>query len=341
MSGALAVAWLKADLALIHGEDADARREAMEAWKSKRVNAEWEEFALSVCSESAPWGEVVSALSEAGPMGVDRVVIVPQADHLLQKPKDLPAAVKGWLTNPPAGTHLLLVARNALSAGPGKPLGAKPFSDWVKEGRVLKVGLLEGDGIRDFVEQESARMGLRLEAGVAALVASRVGGHPGLLRRTLEVLDLLADDRRVNAALVAQATFRMAEQSAFAWSQAWQKGQVDRALEALRQALEDDPGGAPLLLLGQARREVERVCNLAESDGLRGAELLAAVGLGPRQDWLISGYQRVNDKLKSEGVRRLLARICEADRDIKGQAIGPIGTLTELTVGLCRAWSPR
>ena len=334
-------AWLKANLALIHGEDADARRQAVEAWKSSRVDPEWAEFALSICSESAPWGEVVSALSEAGPMGVPRVVIVPQADHLLQKPKDLPAAVKGWLTTPPPDTHLLLVARNLLSAGPGKPLGAKPFSDWVKEGRVLKVGVLEGDEIRGFVEREASTMGLMLDAGVAALVASRIGGNAGLLRRTLEVLDLLADDRRVSAALVAQATFRLAEQSAFVWSQAWQKGQVDRALEALRQALEDDPGGAPLLLLGQARREVERVCNLAEAGGLRGAELMAAVGLGSRQDWLLDGYQRVYTKLKTDGVRRLLARIGEADRDIKGQAIGPVSTLTDLTLGLCRAWGGR
>ena len=337
----LPAAWLKANLALIHGEDADARAQAVEAWKSLRVDPEWAEFALSICSENAPWGEVVSALSEAGPMGVPRVVIVPQADHLLQKPKDLPAAVKGWLTTPPPDTHLLLVARNILSAGSGKPLGAKPFADWAKEGRVLKVGALEGDEIRSFVEREASTMGLKLDAGVAALVASRIGGNAGLLRRTLEVLDLLADDHRVSAALVAQATFRLAEQSAFVWSQAWQKGQVDRALEALRQALEDDPGGAPLLLLGQARREVERVCNLAEAGGLRGAELMAAVGLGPRQDWLLEGCQRVYAKLKTDGARRLLARIGEADRDIKGQAIGPVSTLTDLTLSLCRAWGGR
>lgn len=334
-------AWLKANLALIHGEDSDARAQAVDAWKLTRVDPEWAEFALSICSESAPWGEVVSALSEAGPMGIPRVVIVPQADHLLQKPKDLPAAVKGWLTTPPPDTHLLLVARNALSAGPGKPLGTKPFSDWVKEGRVLKVGVLEGDEIRSFVEREATVMGLRLDAGVAALVASRIGGHAGLLRRTLEVLDLLADDHRVSAALVAQATFRLAEQSAFVWSQAWQKGQVEQALEALRQALDDDPGGAPLLLLGQARREVERVCNLAEAGSLRGADLTAAMGLGPRQAWLLEGYQRVYAKLKPEGTRRLLARIGEADRDIKGQAIGPVSTLTDLTLGLCRAWGGR
>lgn len=334
-------AWLEADLALIHGEDADARRQAVEAWKASRVDPDWAEFALSVCSENAPWGEVVSALSESGPMGVPRVVIVPQADHLLQKPKELPAEVKGWLTAPPPDTHLLLVARSALPAGPGKPLGSKPFSDWVKEGRVLKVGVLEGDEIRAFVEREAATMGLKLDAGVAALVAARIGGHAGLLRRTLEVLDLLADDHRVGPVLVAQATFRLAEQSAFAWSQAWQKGQVERALEALRQALDEDPGGAPLLLLGQARREVERVCNLAEAGGLRGADLTAAVGLGPRQDWLLEGYQRVLAKVKTDGARRLLARIGEADRDIKGQAIGPVSTLTDLTLGLCRAWGAR
>lgn len=334
-------AWLNSDLALVHGEDSDARREAVEAWKARRVDPEWAEFALSVCSESAPWGEVVSALCEAGPMGVARVVVVPQADHLLQKPKDLPPSVKGWLTTPPPGTQLLLVARAALSAGPGKPLGAKPFSDWVKAGRVLKVGVLEGEEITAFVEREAARLGLQLESGVAALIAARIGGHAGLLRRTLEVLDLLAENRQVNGVLVAQATFRLAEQSAFAWSQAWQKGQVEPSMQALRQAMEDDPGGAPLLLLSQARREVERVCNLAEAGDLQRPELLAALGLNPRQDWLLDGYRRVYEKLRASGVRRMQARIGEADRDLKGQTLSPVSTLVDLTVSLCRAWGGR
>ena len=42
--------WAKEPLALLHGDDADARKEAVEAWKSVHVDPEWAEFSLSVCS---------------------------------------------------------------------------------------------------------------------------------------------------------------------------------------------------------------------------------------------------------------------------------------------------
>ena len=68
-------------------------------------------------------------------------------------------------------------------------------------------------------------------------------GNPGVLRRCLEVLELLAEGRTVEADLVDKATFRLGEQNAFAWSRSWQTGSPAQALPVLRQALEDDPGG--------------------------------------------------------------------------------------------------
>ena len=53
------------------------------------------------------------------------------------------------------------------------------------------------------------------------------------------------------------------------------------------------PAAAPLMLLGQARREVERLCRLAEArrQGVKGGpELVAALGLSPRQAFLLDGY---------------------------------------------------
>ncbi len=334
--------WARQPLALLHGEDADGRREAVEAWKAVHVDPEWEAFSLSVCSENAPWAEVLNALSEAAPFGAVRVVVVPQADPLLAKPKDTPAALLRYLDHPIPDTRLLLVARTALSAASGKALGAKPWNAWAKAGRVLKVGTLEKEEIPAFIEAQARSLGLRLEGGVAALLASRVGGHPGILRRTLEVLDLMAEGRPVTAELVDGATFRMAEQNAFAWSQAWQKGQADRALLALRQAVEDDPGGAPLLLLGQARREVERLCRLLEAQaaGLGGSqELAAALGLTGFQVKFLGDYQRVLGRVKGAGVQKLLGLVNQTDRDLKGLALGSsAGPLAALTLDLCRAW---
>lgn len=335
-------AWAREPLALVHGEDADGRREAVEAWKAVHVDPEWAEFSLSVCSENAPWAEVVNALSEAAPFGASRVVIVPQADALLAKPKDTPAALLRWIEAPSPDLRLLLVARATLSAAPGKALGAKPWNAWAKAGRVLKVGALEGQEAVAFLETLARERGLRLDSGVAGQLAARLGGHPGVLRRTVELLDLMAGDQRVTPEMVDQATFRLAEQQAFAWSQAWQKGQVDRALLTLRQALEDDPGGAPLQLLGQARREVDRLCALLEAQarGLtRPAELTAALGLSPKQAFLLEGYQRVVGRVKAEGVKKLNALVVQTDRDLKGQALNSSPSpLTALTLDLCRAW---
>lgn len=338
-------AWLDSPYALVHGEDSEGRRNAVEAWKARHVDPEWAEFSLSVCSENGPWAEVSNALQEAAPLGAERVVIVPQADNLLAKPKELPRAIAGLLANPIPGTKLLLVSRTSLPAGPGRPMGSKPWSEWAKSGRVLKVGALEGAEAAQYVESEARSLRLVLDPGLASALVARVGGHPGILRRTLEVLDLLSEDHRVTAALLDLATFRLAEQGAFAWSTAWQKGDARAALAALRQAVEDDPGGAPLMLLGQARREVERLCALVEARSARlktQGDILEALGLSPRQGFLVEGYERALARLKPAGVQRLQALLSQTDRDLKGVALsGSSAPLVSLTLSLSWAFSAR
>jgi DNA polymerase III delta subunit len=337
-------AWLEARYALLHGEDSDGRMEAMAAWKAVHVDPEWEVFSFTVCAEGCPWAEVLNALQESAPLGADRVVLVPQADNLLERAKELPPAARRWLQENPAGSRLLLVARTALSAAPGKILSAKPFSEWNAQGRVLKVGALDEKDAAAWVERAAAGMGLRLDQGVAAAVAGRIGGNPGMLRRTLEVLDLVCAGGRVGLEQVDQATFRLGEQNLYAWTKAWQGGSVPQAIKAMRQFLEDDPSSSgPLILLGQARREVERLCRLAEARrrGLKGAaELAAALGLTPRQAFLLDGYARVLARIGAEGTARLLTLVNQTDLDLKGLALSRSPTpLLNLTTSLCRAWS--
>jgi DNA polymerase III delta subunit len=335
-------AWLDSPFALLHGEDSEGRKAAMEAWKAIHVDPEWEVFALTICAEGCPWAEVFNALSEGAPMGSDRVVVVPQADNLLEKAKELPPAVKQILQSPLPATKLLLVARGTLSAGPGKILGAKPFNEWAQQGRVLKVGALEEREAASFVEHLAGAMGLRLDMGVANRIAGRLGGNPGILTRTMEVLDLLSEDRKVSLDLVDRATFRLGEQSGFAWSKAWQGGQAGQALATLRMALEDDPSSAPLMLLGQARREVERLCRMADAraKGVRGGpEMALALGLSPKQAFLLDGYHRVLDRIHPEGALRLLHLVNQTDLDLKGQAVSrSMAPLLNLTIALTRAW---
>ena len=337
---ALPAAWLEHTFALVHGEDGDARRVAVESWKQKHVDPEWADFSLTVCSEGCPWPEVMAALQEASPLGAEaRTVIVPVADNLFARAKELPTSVRSMLEKPLSGVNLLLVAWNTLPAAPGKALGAKPWTDWTKAGRILKVGALEAAEIPGFIEAEARRLGLTLQGAAASLLAQRQGGHAGLLRRAMEVLDLLAEDRRVTEAMVDQVTFRLAEQKAFAWSGAWQKGDSAGALRALRSAMED--GDEPLMLLGQARREVDRLLRFAEAQaaGLKGSDLTAALGLSPKQAFLLEGYRGAVDKLKAKGVKALLRRLNQCERDLKGLALSRSeAPMLDLTLALCRAW---
>lgn len=333
-------AWAKQPFALVHGEDGDGRKAAVAAWKAAHVDPDWEDWSLTLCGEGCPWAEVQHALQESPPMGAQaRVVIVPAADNLFAKPKELPVAIRAWVEDPPADLRLLLVAWGALSAAPGKALGVKPWNDWIKAGRVLKTGVLEGDEIMAFLDAEAKRLGLELGPRPKELLVQRLGGHPGLLRRALEVLDLLCEDHKAGEAQVDQVTFRLADQKAFAWSSAWQKGDIGMSLATLRLALED--GEEPLMLLGQARREVDRVvrCAEAEARGSRGPELLSALGLSLRQAFLLEGYRTVAARLKGPKLQQLHAKVNQCERDLKGEALSRSETpLLDLTIGLARAW---
>lgn len=352
---AAATAWLDHPFALVHGEDGDGRREAVAAWKARHVDPEWADFSLTVCTEGCPWPEVLAAVQEAAPLGAEaRCVIVPAADNLFARAKELPGAIKAMLDKPPQGVKLLLVAWGTLSAAPGKALGGKPWTDWTKAGRVLKVGQIDHKEVPAFIEAKARELGLRLGPGGARMLQERLsnervmggrkkaeGAHPGILTRALEVLQLMADGAPVTETMIDQATFRMAGERAFAWKNAWTRGDAGGALRALRETLEDDPSGAPLQLLGQARGELTRVLDYldATAAGLQGPDLLDAIGFSPKQAFLLRDLETTARRLKGPGIQRAVRRVNQAERDLKGLALGKSqATLLDLTLFLSRTW---
>ena len=349
------IAWRDHAFALVHGEDGDGRREAVAAWKARHVDPDWADFSLTVCAEGCPWPEVLAAIQEAAPLGVEaRCVIVPAADNLFARAKELPGAIKAMLDKPPQGVKLLLVAWGTLSAAPGKALGAKPWTDWAKAGRILKVGQIDHKDVPAFIEAKARELGLRLGPGGARLLQERLsnervmggrrkaeGAHPGILTRALEVLQLMAEGAPVTEAMIDQATFRMAGERAFAWKNAWTRGDAGGALRALREVLEDDPSGAPLQLLGQARGELTRVLDYldATASGLQGPALLEAIGFSPKQAFLLKDLEAAARRLKGPGLQRAVRRVNQAERDLKGLALGKSqAALLDLTLFLSRTW---
>jgi DNA polymerase III delta subunit len=359
--------WLEQAFALVHGEDGDGRREAVEAWKRRQVDPEWADFSLTVCSEGCPWAEVLAALQEAAPLGAEaRTVIVPAADNLFsrrrggpkEKKQDLPEAVAALLQHPPQGVKLLLVAWSTVPGGPGNPLGAKPWTDWAKAGRILKVGHIDHRDVPAFIEARAAALGLRLGAGGVRLLAERLsnekvltdrsrkkkaeGGNPGIIQRTLEVIELMAEGRAITESIIDQATFRLAGERAYAWKNAWMKGDAPAALKALRESLEDDPDAASLMLLNQVRSELSRIFDYLEASGqgLKGAELLEAIGFSPKQAFLLNDLAATANRLRGKPLAAMVRRVNQAERDLKGTALGKGQTaLLDLTLYLCRTWA--
>ncbi|MDP1830912.1 MAG: DNA polymerase III subunit delta [Geothrix sp.] len=346
-------AWLEQPFALVHGEDGDGRREAVEAWKRKHVDPEWADFTLTVCSEGCPWPEVIAALQEAAPLGAEaRAVILPAADNLFSKRRgaakdkkqDLPEPVAALLQHPPQGVKLLIVAWNTIPAGPGNPLGSKPWTDWAKAGRILKVGALEPAEIGGFLQEEARRFGLQLQPEAAEMLKERLGGNVGIIKRAMEVFDLASERRVVSPALVEVMTYRMTDQRVFAWSEAWQKGQLAQALKILKECQEDDFEKSSLMLVGQAARELGRVAALAQAMAFgvkKESELAQAVQLPPNQAWLLGRtYLPTATRMGLTRARDLFRQVVQCERDIKGTALSKSPTpLADLTVRLCREWN--
>jgi len=336
--------WLDANYALLHGEDSDGRRTAIEAWKTRHVDSDWGVFSFTICNEYCSWSEIVSALRESAPMGADRVVMAPHVDNLFEKGKKLPEEVKHLFAHYIAGTRLLLVSCSSISSASGSILNSKPFSDWNKCGAVLRVNELDDKEVVSWVDRVAKDMNLQLSVGVASRIADQLGNNPGILRRALEFLELSCESKIVTVDYVDKAILRIGEQSAFAWMKAWQSGSVYMGLKSMRQALEDDPSdGRRLMLVGQARREIERLCRLSDAIILGVKDrtaLLLSLGLSNRQEFLLNGYSRVLAKIGNDGVMWLLKLINQTELDVKGQSIsGCSTTLMNLTVALCRTWA--
>lgn len=332
--------WAEHTFALIHGEDADERQRLIANWKAKHVDTTWGEFGLRVCSEQATWADIFQALNEPPPMGADTVaVIAPSLGDLLLK-KEIPEAMARLLQNPPTHQRFLGVAFGTITEAKGRGLGRAPWTQWIKQGRVHKVGELAPKDAPGFAQQLAQTLGLKLPFDAAQFLIQQVGPHPALIRRTLEVLDLVCTSRTVSMVEVQHVTFRLEAQSGFAWSKAWKSGHLSAALEALQKSFDDKE--EPVKLLGQARLEVERVARYLEAQEQRIApqDLPDFLGLSPRQAFLIEDIRRVGTRLRLQDVQSLLHKLSQCDRDIKGLALAGARTpLLDLTIALSRAWA--
>lgn len=339
--------WLKFNYVILHGNDYGDRLEIIRRWKSTHVNPDWDFFSLTECRENCSWSEVLDALQTAAPIMMERTVIVPKADNLFAKDAKMPEEIKKILQVPIENTKLLLVLSNSLDNSQGIALNNNIFNTWQQEGRIFKTDNLDirnNANITAWIEKCASKINLKLDIGVANMLAKQIGNNTGMLRRALEILDLICIDHFADISKVESAIFYLDENDIFAWTKAWKSGSIHISLKILQKALfEYSINERYLIFLSQARREIEYLCNIVEMQQLGIKEknaLMKASGLSIRQEFLLQTYIRVANRIGLIGAHHLLKLINQIEQDIKGCAVIRSTTpLMYLTIVLCRAWS--
>lgn len=190
--------------------------------------------------------------------------------------------VLDYLQSPSPTTALVL-------AGTGWPKVVKGGRAWaqVLPKSVAAVGRVVSFDARSldpeaFVLDVAARSGARLGREAARRLVAVVGKDLGRLALELEKVALFADaDAEITPADVDAACSALAEEAAWALSNAVQAGDAERALSTLARAL--DEGAAPEALFHQVSRPTRVVLRIAEGlrRGVQPERMQRELGLPP------------------------------------------------------------
>ncbi len=237
-------------------------------------------------------------------------------------------ALTAYAEAPPPDTLLLVTAPRLDRAA--------QRSAWYRAleaaGVVVQVWPVERARLPGWIRQEAARLGLRLDAEAARLLAERAEGNLLAAAQELEKIRLLHGEGAVDARAVLEAvsdSARYGPQDLADAALAGEAARVARILAGLRAE-----GEAPALVLWVLAREARTLAAMAAEGGRAPEALAAAHGVWERRRPLVAGALR---RLGRAGARAALAQAARADRVVKGAERGePWGELLELALLLAR-----
>ncbi len=173
-----------------------------------------------------------------------------------------------------------------------------------------------------FVRDEARRQGLRLEPGVAELLAERVGARLLMLRNELAKAALTAgEDGRVTRAQVAAATGDVAEEPIWDLTDAIGEGRAADALSVLSKLLRS--GAPPVVVLGSVANHFRKLARLRDGGRVAG------------HPFAIRKLEKQVSRYGSDQLLGCLRSIYETDAALKGQgALPPVLALERLVLNL-------
>jgi DNA polymerase-3 subunit delta len=199
-----------------------------------------------------------------------------------------------------------------------------------KHGLWIPIWPVETAALPAWLRARAQQLQVDMEPAAAQLIADRVEGNLLAAKQELEKLCLLADGDPISADLVLRSVGDSARYDVFQLAEAAAAGDAARALRVLL-GLKNE-GVEPTLILWALVRELRGLWQARERDRLRSAVR------GSGWNLAATPSRHALSRLKKLPLARLLVEASNADKIIKGLAIGDAwSALTGLTSGLAGA----
>ncbi len=179
-----------------------------------------------------------------------------------------------------------------------------------------------------FVVSEARRHGGTIEREAATALVESIGHDLRALAAAAHQLTHDFPGTRIGESTVKQYFGGRAEAKSFAVADAAINGQVRRALEELRWALET--GTAPVLVTSAFAGSLRGLARYAGADRRMGDNALAgAIGVPP---WKLRTIRDQARSWSEDGLARAIGAVARADAEVKGAAGDPSYTLERLVL---------
>ncbi|MFH1084761.1 MAG: DNA polymerase III subunit delta, partial [Chloroflexota bacterium] len=222
-------------------------------------------------------------------------------------------ALAAYLPHLPPTTRLVFVERKAVERShPILKLAAQQAEGYVREFSTPDAGAVQG-----WIVKRATGKGVTITREVAARLATSVGSDLRLLDAELEKLAAYAGyTGRIEAEAVGQLVSAAQEANIFSLVDALGMRNRVEALRELQRLVAD--GANELYLLTMLARQIRLLIaakDLAEAQGLRGAELLK--GLGTTHRFLADKLVRQAQQFGADELVRLMEELLRIDQEIK------------------------
>jgi DNA polymerase-3 subunit delta len=299
-----------APLYLLHGKERFLVDRGVDLLRQRVLDPRTRDFNYDLMlGKEATAARILGAARTLPMMAKRRLVLVRDIDEL--KADELNGLLP-YIERPAPETCLVLTGEKI-------DLRIKLFTSFKKHGVLIKLEPLKEWQLGSFLVEEAKGRGVRLEAGVAQLLADEIGAELGPLVDALERLATFVGDRRVVSVADVEAVVATTRQrSIFELCDAVGRGERVRSLQILGALLRDrEPGVKILALLARQIRQLWTAQRL-RSDGLSSQELAQQIGVPP---FHLDGILEQAARLRPGRVELLHEVLFRADRDIKSSRL--------------------